>query len=53
MVRFFLTMFTVPSVTVMLQVMRRITSATPAPANAYIYEEEGYLLPTIARKITC
>ena len=27
-------MFTVPSVTVMLQVMRRITSATPPPANA-------------------
>ena len=26
--------FTVPSVTVMLQVMRRITSAIPAPANA-------------------
>ena len=32
--RFFLTMFTVPSVTVMLQVMRRFISAAPAPANA-------------------
>ena len=26
--------YTVPSLTVMLQVMRRITSATPVPANA-------------------
>ena len=39
MVWFTLTMlamspFTVHSVTVMLQVMRRMTSATPAPANA-------------------